>query len=155
MSDQIILFLDFDGVLHAPNCRDAFLFEHLARLEAVLYDFPAVSIVVSSSWRERRSLDQLRTPFAVEMQERVIGSTPLLRFQRELPHRGLECTTWMAQNAPDLGWLAIDDEPSLFGPHQPVLVCDSRLGFDDKRSAELRAKLLKLDLPPAVTSRSL
>lgn len=139
-----ILFLDFDGVLHAPNCRAAHLFAHLARLEAVLMDFPEVAIVVSSSWRERRTLAQLREPFAIEMRERVVGSTPLLRFQREQPHRGLECTTWLAQNAPDAPWLAIDDEAHLFGPNHRVLVCDSRIGFDEQRAAALRANLLEL-----------
>ena len=67
--NKTILFLDFDGVLHAPNCRASRLFEHLARLEAVLAAFPEVGIVVSSSWRVRRTLEQLRV-FAIEMRAR-------------------------------------------------------------------------------------
>ena len=142
--NRIILFLDFDGVLHAPNCRAARLFEHLARLEAVLRDFPEVGIVVSSSWRERRTLSQLRELFAVEMRERVLGSTPVVRFQRELPHRGFECTTWLAQNVPNAPWLAIDDEAHLFAPVHRLLVCDPRVGFGEERAAVLRTHLLEM-----------
>lgn len=142
--DRIVLFLDFDGVLHAPNCRASRLFEHLARLEAVLGQFPEVDVVVSSSWRVRRTLEQLREPFAPETRQRVIDATPVLPFQRERPHRGLECTTWLAQNAPGAPWLAIDDEANLFAPDHPVLICNPQRGFDEQSANSLRRHLANL-----------
>ena len=53
----LILFLDFDGVLH-PEGEDHILnggadFCFLPRLEALLREFPWVKIVISSSWREQ------------------------------------------------------------------------------------------------------
>ena len=54
-----------DGFDYPLLHRASRLFEHLARLEAVLGQFPEVDIVVSSSWRVGRNLDQLREPFAI------------------------------------------------------------------------------------------
>ena len=48
----MILFLDFDGVLHPEPCdEDGEPFCNLPALEAILRDFPAVEIVISSMWR--------------------------------------------------------------------------------------------------------
>lgn len=47
----MILFLDFDGVLHPYPCKPEQAFSAAPRLLAVLDDFPHVDVVVSSSWR--------------------------------------------------------------------------------------------------------
>ncbi|MFZ3000646.1 MAG: HAD domain-containing protein [Undibacterium umbellatum] len=53
----MILFLDFDGVLHPEPCYDKTqLFSCLPRLEAILRDFPTVQIVISSTWRKNWSI---------------------------------------------------------------------------------------------------
>lgn len=44
----MILFLDFDGVLH-PRAPGQHLFSNLARLEAVLRDFEFVEVVITSN----------------------------------------------------------------------------------------------------------
>lgn len=49
----MILFLDFDGVLH-PQYEDQVVpayvaFCHLSRFERVMRDFPAVQVVISST----------------------------------------------------------------------------------------------------------
>lgn len=57
----MILFLDFDGVMHPVNQVDLFCREeHLAR---VLRDFPGIDIVISSSWRETHTLKNMKTFF--------------------------------------------------------------------------------------------
>lgn len=47
----MILFLDFDGVLHTEHddgpTPDESVFCHLPRFEAVMRDFPTVEIVIS------------------------------------------------------------------------------------------------------------
>jgi hypothetical protein len=68
----------------------------------------------------------------------------LLRFQRELPHRGLECTTWLEQNAPETLWLAIDDEANLFAPDHPVSICNPQRGFDEQNADALHRRLADL-----------
>ncbi|MFD2270984.1 HAD domain-containing protein [Undibacterium arcticum] len=59
----MILFLDFDGVLHPDPCDEGERFSRLPAFEALMRDFPAVEIVVSSSWRVARTLDDLRAFF--------------------------------------------------------------------------------------------
>ena len=63
----MILFLDFDGVLH-PEGEDHILnggadFCFLPRLETLLREFPFVKIVISSSWREHLLNKTLLKPF--------------------------------------------------------------------------------------------
>jgi hypothetical protein len=81
----MILFLDFDGVLHPRHPRtdrsdeENLYFCYLPRVEKVLRDHPEVRIVVSSDWRLRRTLDELRACFSTDIRERVIGTTELVR----------------------------------------------------------------------------
>ncbi|MBX3675083.1 MAG: hypothetical protein KF776_19095, partial [Burkholderiales bacterium] len=63
---MILLFLDFDGVLHGSPGLFGDLdqrwvrFRYLPELTEVLSDFKEVEIVISSSWRYRESLAQLK-----------------------------------------------------------------------------------------------
>lgn len=51
---NVIIFLDIGGVLHPdPPSPDQ-------RLAQVLHDFPLVEALISSLWRERLLLEQLR-----------------------------------------------------------------------------------------------
>src|SRR5665811_2061019 len=75
----MILFLDFDGVMHPVNqtnifCRE----EHLAR---VLRDFPGVEVVISSSWRETHTLKNMQTFFLTDLRSRIIGVTPVIEIR--------------------------------------------------------------------------
>lgn len=72
----MLLFLDFDGVLH-PRAAGENLFVHIPRIERVLSDFPAVQVVISSSWREVTPLHELQAIFSEGMRLRIIGTTPL------------------------------------------------------------------------------
>jgi len=58
----MILFLDFDGVLHPMN-RATGVFSLLPHFEQVMRDYPGVDIVVSSTWRETYSIEELRSVF--------------------------------------------------------------------------------------------
>lgn len=63
----MILFLDFDDVLHPEPCYNhEKLFCYLPKLEKVLIDFPQVRIVLSSIWLETRTFDTLRDFFALK-----------------------------------------------------------------------------------------
>lgn len=56
-----ILFLDFDGVLYVGNpTDDARRYTHVRMLAEWLRPRPEVSIVITSSWRTRMTLDDLR-----------------------------------------------------------------------------------------------
>jgi hypothetical protein len=54
-----VVFLDFDGVLHPdPPSNELPLFCRAMLLEEWLVQHPDVCVVISSTWRLKRSLDQ-------------------------------------------------------------------------------------------------
>jgi hypothetical protein len=71
----MVIFLDFDGATHPDRCFADNLFCRMPLIEEVLHEFPRVKIVISSSWRERYSLDDMRGFFDAGMQDRVIDVT--------------------------------------------------------------------------------
>lgn len=145
----MILFLDFDGVLHPDPCYDTRrLFEHAPRLTGVLHDFAEVCVVLSTSWRTSKSLAALTAPLPPALRERVIGVTPLFSSFAPPPHlmpyrRQAECAQWLhvsAQTQRD--WIALDDRPSWFSPAcEHLIACDSQAGFDDEAMGRLRSSL--------------
>ncbi len=145
----MILFLDFDGVLHPDPCREARrLFEHTPRLAGLLAGFPEVCVVLSTSWRTGRSIDDLVRPLVAPLRARVIGVTPnfgeFVAPPRLVPYRRqAECLQWLAQQRQeDRPWFALDDRASSFEPYCDRLIeCDSRRGFDGEAARRLRAAL--------------
>jgi hypothetical protein len=147
---RMILFLDFDGVLHPDPCRDPTrLFEQAPRLAAVLEDFPEVSIVLSTSWRTTRTIDELAALLPAPMRPRIVGMTPHFSEidvpPRLVPYRRqAECAEWFERHA-GIGetWLALDDRPSWFEPYFEALIeCDSTRGFDEAADRRLRSALV-------------
>lgn len=143
----MILFLDFDGVLHPDPCRDARrLFEHAPRLAGLLEEFPEVCVVLSTSWRNRKSIDELVGPLVAPLRSRVIGVTPtfggFVAPPRLVPYRRqAECLQWLAQQGQeDRPWFALDDRASWFEPYcERLIECDSRRGFDGHAARRLHA----------------
>lgn len=123
----MILFLDFDDVSHPEPCyHEAKLFSYLPRLKNVLRDFPEIQIVISSTWRDKRSLNELKAFFSEDIADRIIGTTPAWR---EIPEiidtigyqRHAEIEGWLRRSGrPWINWLAIDDKHYLTCP--PKLV---------------------------------
>lgn len=155
----MLLFLDFDGVLHPENYPDADSGAdlcHLPRLEAVLREFPDVDIVVSSMWRERMTLDQLRSFFAPDIQSRVIGVTPLPdRVHGYAPaHREREIVAWLAQHGRESDdWVALDDADWQFENHQHrLVVCSPLEGLNAESELALRKHLARTAPPPDASS---
>lgn len=136
----MIIFLDFDGVLHpfTERCTDR-AFCYLPRFESVLRDFPRTKVVVTSSQREERSVDELRTLFSADIANLVLGATPIapIRSLEELAgsrHREILAFLGGEQNPP---WVALDDDATLFNLGCPNLIlCDD--GFGAREEARLR-----------------
>jgi hypothetical protein len=120
----------------------------LPRLEGVLRDFQHLGIVISSTWRNTRSLESLRSVFDPALQHQIIGVTPLWRDHLELfdvigYQRHTEIEAWMRSSSePWLPWVALDDKPYLFRPFLPNLVkTDPTTGFDENAELILRQLL--------------
>ena len=133
----MILFLDFDGVLHTwGSPRDEF-FCYLPRLEAVLREYKHVQVVVSSDWRFSHSLEELKAKFSPDIAERVIGKTPSL-MQRRAAYEGLrrrEATKFLNDNKLDQTlWCALDDLQELWEPiDRRIIVCPNEFGKNEER----------------------
>ncbi|MET3375474.1 hypothetical protein ABIC89_004543 [Variovorax boronicumulans] len=145
----MILFLDFDGVLH-PEGEDHIFnggakFRLLPRLEALLREFPFVKIVIRSSWREHLLNKTLLKPFSSDIRTRIVGVIPPSGLGIQPPYRQREgeILAWLQlHDAVDEPWLALDDAEWQFDKcRDHLVVCGSFLGFDDKASAALRDRL--------------
>lgn len=76
-----VVFVDFDGVLHPYGCPEAVHFCRLELFEGWLRRRPQVDVVISSTWRETRSVAEWTLFFADDLKQRVIGVTPLFMQQ--------------------------------------------------------------------------
>jgi hypothetical protein len=139
----MILFLDFDGVLHHENVtlhrvkqssvrflkeherryltatghyvKGANLFEHCDRLAASLAPYPDVQVVISSTWREHFLPGSLLRYLPAELACRVIGQTPHCDKYGGVGSRLNEVLAYLHGNAlADQPWVAIDDQAQLF-----------------------------------------
>lgn len=122
----MILFLDFDGVLHPINRHEG-LFFCMPLFESVMREHSCVEIVISSAWRGYYELPKLGSFFSTDIGDRIIGVTPNLYVPGwDVDHRGLretEINTWLKETGRTADpWLAIDDDVSCFSPECPRLV---------------------------------
>jgi hypothetical protein len=135
-----ILFLDFDGVLHPEPCHDHPPFCRMPLFERAMAQLPDVKLVVSSSWRHGRTLQDLQQLFPAGLRERVIGVTPQLKDFSDRIHETLrrypreaECVQWILDNAPGTPWIALDDCPWLFTPlSRRVVETDAATGLQER-----------------------
>lgn len=141
----MILFLDFDGVLH-PRAPGKRLLCNLPRLEAVLREFEFVEVVIASTWREDMSFEQLQGLFSPDIRSRIIGITPVVEIEFPAgPHgsREKEIRLFLEQeNYKDRSWLALDDEERLFSTGcANLVICPTLIGLDDDVEYKLRTRL--------------
>lgn len=138
----MVLFLDFDGVLH-PFHRPNGALVLIPAFERILRDFPEVDIVISSSWREGYALDELRSFFSPDIALRIIGVTPVLSMEEHEFVREAEIGMWRA----DAGraaepWVALDDMPSFFSPGcEHLVLVDPYTGLNADTENVLRERL--------------
>lgn len=145
----MILFLDFDGVTHPQPCYPENVFCRLPLIEDVIREFAHVQIVISSSWREHYSQEDMQEFFSPDIRSRVIGSTPT---EKQLIQIGMgtgelaewqrqwECEWWMDENHRwSEPWVAIDARPNWFSPTcENLLSTDAKTGFQPGDQPKLR-----------------
>jgi len=145
----MLLFLDLDGVLHPHiGYRPELLMCRLPILEDVLRASPSVEVVISSTWRMTRTLDELKSLFSLDIGPRIIGKTPNWRdihedmtygtFQREA-----EIRAWLhAAGRAWESWIALDDQPSLYRPFCKNLILTNSATGLTQDDCELLTKRL-------------
>ncbi len=98
-----ILFLDYDGCLHADDVylvdgvpvmrrEGAQIFEHANLLAEMLEPYPEVQIVLSTTWAAKLSFVRATLYLPAALQQRVVGAT--LEFRGEKGDR-LELAEWL------------------------------------------------------------
>lgn len=124
--DGLILYLDFDGVLHHENCLWSpklgpylcapvryTLFQHAELLAQLLAPYPEVSIVLSTTWIRRYGVAASAKRLPEGLQKRVIGGTFHSRHMREDEFqyllRGQQVFHDVQRRRPR-DWLALDDD---------------------------------------------
>jgi hypothetical protein len=129
MGPELILFLDFDGVLH-PNevyryhprgivleCEGHELFEHAELLDEILAPHSHVAIVLSTSWVPELGFDRAKGHLPSALRQRVRGATwhsalydkatwfGLTRYEQIAGYvRRHGLTKWIAVDDDDQGW---------------------------------------------------
>lgn len=150
----MILFLDFDGVLHpfAGVERDDG-FAGWPRLQAVLDEHPHVDIVVSSSWRSI-SAAKWEQEVPESLRARIVGCTPVIKRPLRIrypagytpePVRHLEILRYLKTTRQQgRSWVALDDDATLFPAGcQNLILCRDGFGHDEERALrELLARTL-------------
>lgn len=150
MRQIVILFLDFDGVLHPANvpvgadtdfCR-------VPLLEAWLRQHPTVNVVISSSWRELMTLDQIRQKFNEDIRPRIIDVCPRLLDKYKVKYiRYAEIAAWIALAKYQGPWLALDDAAHLFPPNcKQLIVCQKEEGINHLTLEALNAQMEMLKI---------
>lgn len=139
--DSMLLFLDFDGVLH-PTTRDRVPFQYIEAFEEILRRFPAVSVVISSSWREVFDLEHMREGyFSEDVQPRIIGVTPVLRGAT----RWDEIKAYLEGVGYQGRYIVIDDDEGEFPADlKCLMLCESHIGLDASKQLELVSRIADL-----------
>lgn len=148
-AEKRLLFLDFDGCTHPFGCTVDRYFCHLALLEHWLRQRLGVDIVISSSWREAHPLDEMRSYFSQDLQQRIVGATPVIRrdswaqYDGEPPpvrfEREAEVTRWLNESGtPWRPWAALDDQAWLYKPfNERLVLCDGKVGLTQRELDQL------------------
>ena len=134
------IYLDFDGVLHGvPYKKEAF--EHLPAFEEVLRAHPRVEVVITSSWREQFSLEEMRTWFSEDVRNQIIGVTPILPDEKRVQ----EVRAHVKATGYRRRFIVIDDAAFEFPRNYPPLIlCRTAQGLTDAEIGNLISRLLQL-----------
>jgi len=159
-----VLYLDFDGVLHPEDVwwlpdrgpvikwpQGHQLFEHAPLLEQVLADYPAVCVVLASSWVMNFGYSAALRRLPDGLQSRVVGTTFDLTMDRNQflsASRGMQIYADSVRRQPS-AWISLDDDA--FGwpawCRDQLLITDDILGIG--KPGYLDALRKRLDSMPA------
>lgn len=160
----MILFLDFDGVLHpdavylrlngeielrAPGA----LFMWAPALADALEAHPQIRIVLSTSWARNLGYHTARKALPVELRQRVIGATWHSAMGRGWPDyipwddqtRFQQIAAYLSRLEAPMPWLAIDDDAQGWPDYlrERLVQTDAMRGLSAPEAlAELNEKLL-------------
>jgi hypothetical protein len=153
------IFLDLDGVLvrepplnsnqgifvlENGKYKPQFTPECLNFFENSLRSYSNYQIVISSSWKELFSLEEIKSHFSPDIAVNIVGVTPD-DHDPSAYYRYREAKKYLEQNnLDDVFWLAIDDIPEHYPAQIPIIITNAEIGFDCE-CAKLLQKYLALN----------
>jgi len=160
----VILFLDFDGVLHPARAvmgqhgpelaGDGSLFMWADKLAELLAEHLHVQIVLSTSWVRHLPVEQVRDFLPVRLRRRVTGSTwhSILHdpeYSRNLPmtywhdaSRYQQVRRWVRLHGLRR-WVAIDDDAHCWDEPERLVHTHGETGLSDPAALSRLADLLR------------
>ena len=142
------LFLDFDGVLHPVSAQGRYFRpENIKSLEQAIFELNP-RIVISSTWRFDKSLEEIKELLGDTIGSCVVGMTP--EFEDPFVHhpRHLEVEMYIEKNdISNMPWVAIDDTSAFYKEGAPLLVTDSRTGFTQNDIEKFRHLVMRVTMP--------
>ena len=140
---SMLLFLDFDGVLHPAGSAAKEQFVRLPRLETVLRAHAGLQVALTTDWQADYPLDALRAKFSQDIAARIIGGVSNTK-RPGAPTRHDRIQVFLRKNIwPRDAWVALDDLEDEFPARCPRLVlCRPEVGFDEVAEGKLRGRLL-------------
>ncbi len=139
----MLIFLDFDGVLHSAHSRpNATLFSQIPIFEQFFNqaEYADCQFVISSTWRINRYLDDLRAYFSSDFRQRIIGTTPVLSGLGNITgSREREILAWLRDfQREQETWIALDDMRSYFDAYaHHVYFCQAGTGLTERDLLQL------------------
>lgn len=148
----MILFLDFDGVLHPARAvmdqhgpelaGDGSLFMWADSLAELLAEHPHVQIVLSTSWVRHLPFEQVRDFLPVSLRRRVTGSTWHCILHDPAYSQNLPMTYWHDSSRYQQvrrwvrlhrlrKWVAIDDDAHCWDEPAHLVQTDPETGLSD------------------------
>jgi hypothetical protein len=145
---SVVLFLDFDGVLHPSMNTEGNYFCCMPLLATVLQEVPNVGVIISSSWRHHHDIDELLDFFPEQLRHRVIGTTRSVLDSRAR-NRHEEIVDYLHISNEARPYVALDDSRIEFPRgFKHAHFCDPRTGLKHSDVLELVKRLKNL---PCVT----
>ena len=139
MPHRKIVYLDFDGVLHATSLVTEGLLSRVHLLEP-LFESDCAGIVISSSWRFTHSLSSLQAKLPSTLAKRLIGMTGDAVIGKHARYQ--EIINHVHTLEGPIDWRALDDSYWEFPPHcQELIRCNPNTGVGPKEVAQLRTWL--------------
>jgi hypothetical protein len=139
MPHRKIVYLDFDGVLHATSLVTEGLLSRVHLLEP-LFESDCAGIVISSSWRFTHSLLALQAKLPSTLAKRLIGMTGDAIIGKHARYQ--EIINHVHTLEGPIDWRALDDSYWEFPSNcQELIRCNPNTGISPKEVAQLNAWL--------------
>jgi hypothetical protein len=148
-----VILRDIDGVLNDNYQSEPLILPQCAKSFNRIVEESGAKVVIASSWRTwvhgglmtLLGFQRMLRTHCISCQ--VIGVTPA---DGKVQGRGRQITTWLADSAPVVSYVVLDDDEYDIREHgHPLVRTDARTGLSEQ-DADLAIELLIADDPPSV-----